>query len=102
MCFLQDTELGTGGGYGSFGGSSSGSTAALPYGDFITPSERGSGAGFGLTGAAGRGGGLLNITMNGRLVVDGESGVVKFVLEEISYDHNFCKLISLCIVCVRP
>ncbi|PIK61103.1 hypothetical protein BSL78_01928 [Apostichopus japonicus] len=66
-----DTDIGTGAGYGSFGGSSSGSTSALPYGDFMTPSEAGSGAGSGPSGSPGRGGGILKISMNGRLVVDG-------------------------------
>ncbi|PIK55152.1 hypothetical protein BSL78_07882 [Apostichopus japonicus] len=68
---IVDADTGTGAGYGGFGGSSSGITAGYPYGNYTAALDAGSGGGQGSSGVPGRGGGLLNIKMNGGLLIDG-------------------------------
>lgn len=69
---MKDFGHGTGAGYGGYGGSSSGNTLGFPYGDYTVPTQAGSGGGQGPTGTPGRGGGVLQIKMNGDLIIDGK------------------------------
>ena len=63
---------GSGAGYGGLGGnSSSNAVGGGTYGSFTQPANPGSGGGFGYGGAGGAGGGLIQITAGGNVIVDG-------------------------------
>lgn len=67
----------------------------------MTPSEVGSGAGSGPTGSPGRGGGILRISMNGRLVVDGKCSYAAICLKQTAFAKftDQAKTPKLCISC---
>lgn len=72
MC-VQGSNSGSGAGYGSAGGYTTGMTAGGPvYGMTRQVVDAGSGGGSSAVGVGGRGGGLLNITNNRALHVDGK------------------------------
>ncbi|MGP8199274.1 MAG: beta strand repeat-containing protein [Limisphaerales bacterium] len=63
---------GSGGGYGGIGGmSSSNAVGGVTYGSFTGPTNLGSGGGASYAGAGGSGGGLIQITAGGSVIVNG-------------------------------
>ena len=63
---------GSGGGYGGIGGvSSSNAVGGVTYGSFTQPANLGSGGGSSYAGAGGSGGGLIQITAGGNMIVNG-------------------------------
>lgn len=74
--FAQGTSQGTGAGYGSAGGHATGTSTVLTggsaYGSTRHVTEPGSGGGSSALGRGGNGGGLLNLTVNRMLLLEGE------------------------------
>ena len=69
--FPYSYYAGSGGGHGGFGGaSSSGALGGSAYGSILTPTNSGSGGGSG-SGVGGWGGGVVELSIGGVLVVDG-------------------------------
>jgi len=65
-------QEGSGGGYGGNGGqSSSNAVGGATYGPFTQPAYPGSGGGAGYEGAGGAGGGLIQISVGGSLIIEG-------------------------------
>jgi hypothetical protein len=68
-------QLGSGGGYGGFGGTPPGSTSAYggaAYGSATSPLDRGSGGGgYSSYGSGGAGGGAIRMNVSGQLIVNG-------------------------------
>ena len=74
--WLQGTSHGSGAGYGSEGGHATGTSSDVrggpAYGSTRLVSGPGSGGGGSALGRGGQGGGLLNLTINRLLLLDGE------------------------------
>jgi len=68
-----NAACGGGGGYGGLGGNGYG-TGGNTYGSISEPVDAGSGGGTGLNGAGGSGGGVVQLTVNGWLQLDGRIG----------------------------